>query len=83
MIYEIDEVTLSNGDKMKLYASDLIHNESSNTYGEMREVICVKCGGQKTSQYPEKTKEGMCTLCKGSGKYEIYCNLSPNYMSGD
>jgi hypothetical protein len=49
----------------------------------MRELICVKCGGQKTSQYPEKTKEGMCTLCKGSGKYEVFCHVGNDFWSGD
>jgi hypothetical protein len=64
-----------------LNISDVIR--SGNSYGEMREVICVKCGGQKTSQYPEKTKEGMCTLCKGSGKYEVFCHVGNDFWSGD
>jgi hypothetical protein len=81
MKYRYFTEKLSNGDKIKLRVSDVIR--SGNSYGEMREVICVKCGGQKTSQYPEKTKECMCTLCKGSGKYEVFCHVGNDFWSGD
>lgn len=71
----------SNGNKIKLRVSDVIR--SGNSYGEMREVICPKCCGQKTSHYPEKTEEGNCTLCKGTGKYEVFCHVGNDYWSGD
>jgi hypothetical protein len=30
-----------------------------------------------------ETKEGMCTLCKGSGKYEVFCHVGNDFWSGD
>ena len=72
---------LPNGDKIKLRVSDVVL--IGNSYGEMRELICVKCGGQKFSQYPEKTKDGMCTLCEGSGKYEVFCHVGNDFWSSE
>lgn len=81
MKYSYFTEKLSTGDKIKLRVSDVIR--SGNSYGEMRELICVKCGGQKTSYNYVKKENGECTLCKGTGKYEVFCHVGNDYWSGD
>jgi len=65
--------------EIELQVSDVIH--IGNTYGEMREIICPKCYGTKTSfSYVEKKIMG-CSLCKSKGKMEVFCSLTNNRMA--
>lgn len=79
MKYTFYTEKLTDGTKIKLRVSDVILK--GNAYGEMREIICPKCSGGKTSfSYVENRITG-CTLCKSTGKMEVFCSVMNNYMA--
>ena len=70
---------LTDGTKIRLRVSDVI--QKGNTYGEMREIICPKCSGRKTSFSYVENKITGCTLCKSTGKMEVFCSFMNDYMA--